>query len=212
MEQTQEPNTEPSDISASTHSDGSNEKQTRNFVCNFGPIIGSLEEYDELFRREKFDTFVDLCFIGKHGSIKFPSQAEADLFIEHFSNFEFKGQQMWAEKPRRLQNGVKTLHLSGFTPGNLSERSIFFALSGAGFIRRISGKRDFAFVEFDTPEEAQNVLKQYPTIQIDGDLIKLSFARTEHNPKLTIPLKELVPLDHPFWYQLQEMLYEQTLH
>ncbi|OHT03155.1 hypothetical protein TRFO_06825 [Tritrichomonas foetus] len=188
------------------------EKPTRWFSCSFGPVVASAAEYEELFKNEKQNTYTDLNFSSKHGFVRFTSQADADLFIEHFNNFSFKGQPMWAEKSRKQLNTGKTLYLSGFTQTPISERSIWEALCDHGFIRRISAKRDFAFVEFDTPDEAQNVLDQFPTIIIDDQQIRLSFARNEHNPKLTIPLKELVPLDHPFWFQLQEMLYEQMPH
>lgn len=188
------------------------DKPIRWYSCTFGPIIASEEEYKDLFKKEKQNTYIDINFSSKHGFIKFPSQAEAELFIERFNNYNFKGQSMWAERSRKQVNTGKTLHLSGFTQIPISERSIWDALCDHGFIRRISAKRDFAFVEFDTSEEAHYVLEKFPTINIDDQQIRLSFARNEHNPKLTIPLKELVPLDHPFWFELQEMLYDQMPH
>ena len=188
------------------------DKPARWYSCSFGPIIATEEEYEELFKKEKQNAYTDMNISTKHGFVRFASQAEAELFIERFNNYSFKGQTMWAEKSRKQINTGKTLYLSGFTQTPISERSIWDALCDHGFIRRISAKRDFAFVEFDTSEEAHYVVDNFPTINIDSQQIRLSFARNEHNPKLTIPLKELVPLDHPFWFELQELLYDQTTH
>jgi hypothetical protein len=83
-----------------------------------------------------------------------------------------------------------------------------------GFIRRVAIKRDFAFVEFDTVEEAAKVVRQGRFIDIDGEPVRGVFARSEHkvDTNLTIPLKELVPLSDPFWYHLQDMLYDVPGH
>ena len=48
----------------------SEDKPARWYSCSFGPIIATEEEYKELFKKEKQNTYT-----------------EAELFIEHFNNF-----------------------------------------------------------------------------------------------------------------------------
>ena len=124
----------------------------------------------------------------------------------------FKGQQMRSSRSRANTPTGKTLHLSGFDPDLLSERAIYKEISPYGFIRRITGKRDFAFVEFDTHEDAQNVINEFKNRSkciINGCPIKIAFARNEHHidqQSLSIPLSMILPEDHKFWTRLQSIL------
>jgi hypothetical protein len=183
-------------------------------LCYFTPIVGTPQEYDDFFKSERFDTYTDMTVRAKEGSMRFATRAEADLFLEHFQGVVFKGQKMKVEKTRPVPAPVKTLHLSGFAPGRLSERTIYNRMLEFGFLRRVAIKRDFAFVEFDTIEEAARVVRQYRFIDIGGETVRIAFSRSEPKveTRLTIPLKELVPLSHPFWFQLQDALYEAGSH
>jgi RNA recognition motif-containing protein len=183
-------------------------------LCYFTPIVGSQQDYEDFFKSENFDTYTDIVIRVKEGSVRFATRAEADLFLDHFHNIQFKGQKMKVEKTRPLPSPVKTLHLSGFTPGRLTERAIYNRMLEFGFLRRVAIKRDFAFVEFDTIEEAARVARQFRFLDIGGETVRVAFSRSEPKAetRLTIPLKELVPLSHPFWFQLQDRLYEAGNH
>jgi RNA recognition motif-containing protein len=191
------------------------DRPNRMVSCYFTPVVGTQQEYEDFFRSEHFDNYTDINLRVKDGFVRFATRAEVDLFVDHFSNMTFKGQKMRVEKSRPQASGCKTLHLSGFSAGAISERAIYERFLDFGFIRRVAVKRDFAFVEFDTAEEAQGVMRLVRTVNIDGEMIRVAFARTEHKvdpQNLTIPLKELIPLDHPFWYQLQDKLYDAPPH
>jgi hypothetical protein len=191
---------------------GDSDRPGRLYLCYFTPIVGTPQEYDAFFRSERFDTYADRTVRAKEGSVRFA--ARADLFLEYFHGMTFKGQKMRVEKTRPLPAPVKTLHLSGFAPGNLTERAIYNRMLEFGFLRRVAIKRDYAFVEFDTIGEAARVVRQWRFIDIGGENVRIPFSRSEPKveTRLTIPLKELVPLSHPFWFQLQDALYEAGAH
>jgi hypothetical protein len=186
------------------------ERPGRSFSCYIAPIVGTQQEYEEFFKSEGFGHYTDLHIRSRDGFIRFATQSDAELFLDHFLNITFKGQKMRVEKTRSTPSGGKALHLSGFTPGLLTERAIYERMLEFGFIRRVALKRDFAFVDFDTVEEAASVVRERRFIEISGETVRVVFARSEPKmeTKLTIPLKELVPLSHPFWYQLQDLMYE----
>ncbi|KAH0786013.1 serine/arginine-rich splicing factor RS31-like isoform X2 [Histomonas meleagridis] len=179
----------------------------------FGPITATKEEYEALFQKMGFGDYTDINIRDKYGFVRFASQAKVDLFIESINGYVFNGQKMRSSRSRPQPPTGKTLHLSGFNPNLLSERSIYNELSPYGFIRRITGKRDFAFVEFDTHEDALNVMntfkKKHYEWEISGCFVKMAFARNEHRidtQNLSIPLSAILPENHKFWYHVQKIL------
>jgi hypothetical protein len=173
-------------------------------------------EYEELFRNEKVEGISDLMLRRKYGILKFMSQSELDVFMGKFAGYTFKGQKMCLEKVEQSHGSSTTVHLSGFAPGSVSERAVYERFLHFGFIRRVFVKRDSGFVEFDTVDEAKSVVRQHKTIDVNGVSVKVAPGHNEpkfsDKPGPTIPLKELIPLDHPFWYRLQEMLWEGGVH
>jgi hypothetical protein len=192
------------------------DRYSRSFSCHFSPVVGVRTEYEELFRNEKVEGIIDVVIRRKYGILRFMRQSELDLFMGKFSGYMFKGQKMYLEKAEQSQGFSTTVHLSGFVPGSISERGVYEKFLHFGFIRRVSIKQDSGFVEFDTVDEAKNVVRQHRTIDVNGVSVKVAAGHNE--PKFsdkegpTIPLKELIPLDHPFWYRLQDMLWEGGAH
>jgi RNA recognition motif-containing protein len=182
----------------------------RSVSCYFSPVIGTKGDYEELFRSENIKSCVEVGFRNKMGFVRFATQAEADIFVERFDGYVFRGQKIRVEKTRQTSYRSKAVQISGFAPGSVTERDAYGAFLPFGFIRRVSVNPDFGVVEFDTQEEAQNVLKQYRTIEVHGQILTVGPAliRDDDKQNLTIPLKELIPLDHPFWYRVQDMMWE----
>jgi hypothetical protein len=204
------PDQKPSDPLSSFDSD----RPSRVFCCYFSPILGTQQEYEDFFHSEKCDTYTEIIIRPKEGWIRFATRAEADLFLEHFHGITFKGQRMRVEKSRPSAQPCRTVHLSGFTPERLTERAIYKKMLEFGFIRRVALKKDYAFVDYDTVEEASSAVRHGRSVEIAGEAVRVAFARSEHKmeTRLAIPLKYLVPLNHPFWYELQERLYDAGPH
>jgi RNA recognition motif-containing protein len=107
--------------------------------------------------------------------------------------------------------GGKTLHLSSLDPRRTSERTIYNEFSPYGFIRRIALKGSYAFVEFDTLDDAERALSIFTGRKdsvLDGYRVGVTYARNEHrveNTKLSLRLADVLPEGHKFWRQLQRM-------
>ena len=179
----------------------------------FGPIIASKEEFLELFQNEKFGNFLELKFYEKYGFIKFSTSSETESFIEKFNNFIFKNEKLYVKSSieKKNNNGIKTLHISGVKEAKLNERDLFYLVAPKGFVRRISPKKDFAFIEFDTAKDAKEAYDYLRSIQYKYEGLRVAFARSEHQvdlDKLSIPLNVLIPEKHPFWFKLQRRLFD----
>jgi hypothetical protein len=182
-------------------------------------MSASHDEFSTYFRKEGFTTFTNITLRDKCGFIRFTSQADADLFAEHFSDRTFKGEPLRIEKCSGSSQfygvGDKTLCLSGFPAGAISERHVYYRLLEFGFIRRVRVEGNVAYVEFDTVQEAHDLLHRFPIIEINDIEVHVSRAEGEQNHDaraLSVPLKELIPPDHAFWSYLRDLVYDSTWH
>ena len=178
-------------------------------TVKFGPNCATAEEFAELFKAEGFPVFSDIR-LAKFGTVRLPSEAQAQQFIKHFNEFQFKGEQLYAQ-PMQPQQYVKTLHITGLEENHIDERQLFNLLSPSGFIRRISSKKGFTFVEFDNIQDARRARIELKNKENEFPGLRVSFARSEHKPdfsNLRIPLSDIIPPNHQFWYKLQDMLYD----
>jgi len=178
------------------------------------PILPNLEneDYEKYFKANGFEN-VEVEIKGKYAFARFPTQAEVDQFIRQFNGVVFNDTKLNVSVPisRNRSIRVKTLHVSGLQESSLTERDLYELVSPIGFLRRISWKTGFAFIEFDTIEDAQNVLDFLKSPECKYSKIKVEYARAEHRVgdiKLSIPLSDLIPENHRFWYKLQDMLYD----
>lgn len=181
----------------------------RAMTVRFGPNCATQEEFAELFKQEGFKVFSDIR-LARFGTVRLPSEAQAQQFIKHFNDFTFKGQQLYAQA-MPPQQYVKTLHITGLEENGIDDRKLFYILSPYGFIRRISSKKGFTFVEFDTIADARRARSELKAKENEYPGLRVSYARSEHKPdfsNLRIPLSDLIPLSHPFWYKLQDMMYD----
>lgn len=180
----------------------------RALVVMFGPNCADEKEFMELFKSEGFPVFTDFR-LQKYGTLRLRSEAEAESFIQKFNGYNFNGTELYA-KPLPQQQLVKTLYITGIEENNFTERRLFHIIAPFGFIRRISSRKGFAFVEFDTFRDAQRANRELKKLESQYG-IRVSYARSEHKcdlSNLTIPLSDLIRYDHPFWYKLQDMLYD----
>ena len=174
----------------------------------FGPNCAEEKEFVDLFHSEGFPVISDFR-LQKFGTLRLRSEAEAKAFIQKFNGYMFKGTELYA-KPLPQPQFVKTLYITATDDNAISERHLFNLIAPFGFIRRISSRKGFAFVEFDTCKDAQNANRELKKMESQWG-IRVSYARSEHKcdlSTLTIPLSDLIPPNHPFWYKLQDMLYD----
>jgi hypothetical protein len=183
----------------------------RSVSAFFRPIVGTQEEYERLFQEACFGDWTDLNLRQAYGFIRFSSLARVDLFVERFNGHPFNGSQMSAARSRPPTTGGKTLHLSSLDPHHTTERTLYNEFSPYGFIRRIALKGSYAFIEFDTVEDAERALNIFTGERestLDGYRVGITYARNEHrvdNVQLSLKLSDVLPETHKFWKQLQKM-------
>ena len=183
-------------------------EEERALVVMFGPNCADEKEFVELFHSEGFPVFTDFR-LQKFGTLRLRSETEAKAFIQKINGYNFKGTELYA-KPLPQPQFVKTLYITATDENSISERRLFNLIAPFGFIRRISSRKGFAFVEFDTYKDAQNANRELKKMESQWG-IRVSYARSEHKcdlSSLTILLSDLIPANHPFWYKLQDMLYD----
>ena len=174
----------------------------------FSPVVASEKEYQDLFASKGFGDLFDLAFIEERrsGLVRFASVARADLFIETMNGYHFKGPTMRCQRARTV-GMAKTLYLSWSDSGRVSERAIYRELSPLGFIRRITSRGVFAFVEFDTIDDALNAYKRRRECYIEGVPVKISFAKREYKldtQKISVNVSDLLPDNDPLWLEIQK--------
>lgn len=108
---------------------------------------------------------------------------------------------------------VKTLFLYGFDSSTVTEKDIYSMIAPFGFIRNIHLIKNGAYVELDDKKEANNVLSSVTDCLLAGQTFNITFAYHDYQPDLSgfnVPLRELLPVDHQFWFSLSERLKMQT--
>ena len=186
----------------------------KRFSAYFEPVINGLDNktYQDHFKNNGFNG-VDVEIKGKYAFARLLTQSELDNFINKFNGSIFMDQEMKVRFPneKKRENPVKTLHIKGVQEADLTEKKLYELVSPYGFIRRISWKNGFAFIEFDTVDDAIEVYKHLKSEQCSHIPIKVEYARQEHRLgeiRLSIPLSDILPENHPFWYKLQDLIYD----
>jgi hypothetical protein len=183
----------------------------RSISVFFRPIVGTQEEYARFFQEGGFGDWTDLHLRQSYGFIRFSTVARVDLFIEAFHGRTFNGSVMTAAHARPSNVGVRTIHLSGIDARATTERSIYNEFSPYGFIRRISLKGAYGFVEFDSVEDAERALNTFTRASgcmLDGCHIGVTYAKNEYRSftrSLDIKLADVLPENHQFWRQLEKL-------
>ena len=178
----------------------------------FAPVVGSKDEYEQLFNDHRIDSITDFALHTKCGLLRFSSAVGADMFIHEFKGHTFKGQPIRCEIARVLPvPGAKSVKFTGFTKGQISERDLYEVMRQFGFLRRVFLQEEQAFVDFDTADEASSFLESHQNIRIgEADLLvqKMTEQDIEKSSNLGIPLSSILPREHPFWFYLQEVISE----
>jgi RNA recognition motif-containing protein len=164
----------------------------------------------QLFIKEGFGNLHSIKLHEKFGFVRFPTLAEAQLFVDHFNGFHTGNTQLKVElSQKRIPNHPpgRRLHISGYDPLSLNERDLYWAAAPHGFIRHISFRPDFSFIDFDTVEDAIQANEALNGQTLKGKILTAQFARTLPAPQgsnLSISLADVVPRDHEIWTQLAE--------
>lgn len=181
----------------------------------FGPVVAAERDYYDFFHSLGFTDIAEVTLYPTYGFAQFTNTTRVDMFIEKISGCNYRGQAMFAHRAKSKGTAAKskTLHLRWKESGQVTERGIYKVLSPYGFIRRITSKGTFAFVEFDTANDSANVINIYKRKRdcyIDGCIIQVSYARSEHkvDPSgLAIPLADMLPESQTdLWWNLQKQL------
>ncbi|EAY02311.1 hypothetical protein TVAG_275850 [Trichomonas vaginalis G3] len=199
-------------IDAKENEEISNE-QKRSLSANFGPINNSTVEEFRNFFTEQGLQFSEISFLSHCGLIRFETQAEVDAFVKKYAGTLYKGVPLWARPPNNTKptNYVKTLHIAGIDEAHLSERDLYRLVAPHGFVRRISTRKQFTFIEFDTTKDAKDAFHFLKSVEQNYHGLRVSYARSEQKfdaSNLSIPLSEVLPENHQFWQKLQKMIYD----
>lgn len=205
-------NESPKDADAQAGEEISNE-QKRSLSANFGPINNSTVEEFRNFFMEQGLQFSEISFLHHCGLIRFETQAEVDAFVKKYTGVIYKGEKLWARPPSNTKttNYVKTLHIAGIDEAHLSERDLFKLVAPYGFVRRISTRKQFTFIEFDTTKDAKDAFHHLKSIEQSYHGLRVSYARSEQKfdaSNLSIPLSAVLPDNHPFYQRIQKMIYD----
>jgi hypothetical protein len=174
----------------------------------FKPLFGSAEAIKQLFTNEGFGNFHSIKLHEKFGFVRFSTATEAELFVEHFNGFRTGNTQLTVELSRKKVPNhppCKRLHISGYDPHSITERDLYWAVSPTGFVRHISFRSEFSFVDFDTVEDAVKACDELNGHSLKGKILTATFARSSPPTdlsNLTISLSDILPSDHEFWTEL----------
>jgi RNA recognition motif-containing protein len=166
----------------------------------------------QLFVKEGFGNLHSIKLHEKFGFVRFATLAEAQLFVDHFNFFNTGNTQLKAElSQKRIPNHppCRRLHVSGYDPHSVSERDIYWAAAPNGFVRHICYRGDFAYVDFDTVDDAVRACEALNKQSLKGKILTAQFARgaaLSDFSNLTISLADIIPGDHEFWTELADRL------
>jgi hypothetical protein len=211
-EDERDPDGSPRAADGSAELQGSDSKSAYLTQAYFRPLFGSAEAIKQLFLNEGFGSLHSIKLHEKFGFVRFGTLSEAQLFVEHFNGFDTGNTQLKAElSSKRIPNHppCKRLHLSGYDPHSVTERDIYWVAAPTGFVRHIAFHHEFAFVDFDTVEDAVKACEALNKQSLKGKILTASFARSAPPAdfsNLTISLADIIPGDHEFWTELAERL------
>jgi hypothetical protein len=178
----------------------------------FRPLFGSSEAIKQLFASEGFGNYPYIRLHDKFGFVGFETLAEAQLFVEHFNGFPTGNTQLVVElSSRRVQvhPPCRRLYVTGYDPVAVGERDLYWEAAPEGFVRHIGFRHDFAFIDFDTIDDAAKALQALNKRTLKGKVLAVAYARAAPPTdftSLTIPLASILPRNHQFWAELAEKL------
>ena len=193
------------------------EEENSVYQCFFGPPVNnSKEETEKLILQEGFSGTYNLQVFESHCFVRFKSKSEFESFIQHFNGFSYtdasnKEVKMFAQESKKRLEDVPPstrLVISGFGRKKPTERELYFLFCPFGYIKHISLHPKHAFIDFETVEDAVNVLKEMTK---EGSSFHFSINYSSEAPNtnwenVIMPLTDLLPNDHPFWQQLLNTL------
>lgn len=180
----------------------------------FGPPVNrSKEETQELILREGFTGMYNLQVYDKHCYVRFHTKAEFEAFNKHFDNFVYNGVKMFAtESKKRLVKypPCTRICVSNFGGKRPTDRDLYMKLSPYGYVKHISMKQRYAFVDFDTVEDAKAVMEALGPNSNNQDF-HMSLEYCQEAPKtdftgMVLPLTEILHPGHEFWQQLVSII------
>ena len=189
------------------------ESDVQVFQSFFGPPVnGNKDDTEHLILQEGFTGMFNLQVFENHCFVRFNSKSEFDAFNKHFNGFIYtdannKEVKMFAvESKKRLEEVQPSTRIviSNFGRKKPTERELYFLFSPYGYIKHISMHSRHAFVDFDTIDDARNVIEE---MKKDGSDFHMSINFSSETPNtewndIAMPLTDLIPNDHPFWQQL----------
>ena len=180
------------------------------YTVIFAPVTASREEYENLFKDHRCGGFTKFVIHPQCGLLRFQSSAEADLCVHQFQGYIFKGQPIKCELARVLgRPGEKTIKFTGFQENDFTERELYEVMRKFGFLRRVCIQGRCAYVDFDTIQETDSFLASHTSLRVGNANLtveKVTKQDVEDSLNFDIPLRSVLPLEHPFWLQLQEMI------
>ena len=180
------------------------------------PIFGTEDEMKAAIAQPGVPPCHSIILHDKFGFVRFTSQASAELFAEKLNGAEINGVKIHVElsKKARLENvpPCRRLYISGYAgkSRDVTERDIWNVAAPHGFVRRVTFQSTYAFVDYDTVDEAVHALAEINRATINGRKLVASFAKTiprASNSAMSIPLTDLVPPESAFWTYLSDVVH-----
>ena len=182
------------------------------FQAIFGPPIGNKEEIRRLIIEKGFPNVVSILIRKKHCFARFRTQSEVDNFVKEFHDLRIGDQQLFANRSNKKvyeYPPCTRIFITGFEPGEIFERDIYFHFSPYGYIKHISLKNNHAYIDFDSIEDAKEVMNNLSDLPLVNKSIELSFAQTAPNTdfsNLILPLSEVIDENNPIWNHLVNII------
>ena len=193
------------------NADKTNDESKKTLVL-YGPLtVASKEEFEELFKELKVDDYIENVVASERSAkLRFKTEAAAQVFINTINNYSYKNNVLFAKLTDRAgpQQPIdpKTLFIQGFDE-TTTERDLYMYFSRFGFLRKVSLRRNYAFIQYDTPDEAKQIYMDRNKISIKGQHLKIHYANKDSSkpetPPLYVPLEDVLPADSHFWATLK---------
>lgn len=186
------------------------EENSKKFCALFGPIHShSQKDFEKLFSQEGISDWVEISIRNNgNGLIRFKTEAETEAFVEKAKRIKLDSNEMWAKIFGTSNNDNKTLHIIGYDEIDDVEREIYFMFAKYGIIRKVTARRNYSFVQFDSADDARRAIQDRSSILFRGSKVKINYANKDVNGnteirKPYISLTHVLPADHPYWKELK---------
>jgi hypothetical protein len=163
------------------------------------PLFDDPKEMQKYIESRGFDEFLRFTGYSDHCEVTFPTAECARNFRDSFDGKTIRGHVIEvrvlrpAGQPRtRRPPGMRsrTIAVSGYPPGLLTDRNLWDHFCRLGFVRQIECCGSTGYIQFDTEDDALNAFNDMDDAVIRDSVVRVDVVpdRTLNLPHLVIPL------------------------